>query len=194
MSNIQIKRAEEFYRVVALFFQDYFDNRPYELVEFCAGNGNAGKVFTQRGNIKNVNFIDVKKVRGLEKTISEIECKHTISLDGIEGFTPTSTESLVAIAIHSCGTLTDDIIERAIELHIALAVMPCCYSINVNDRIKRYSLAQPPDPRLLLYSRIEDYFDLVRTQFLIENDYQAFLRRIDPRTTPMNNVIIGLPN
>lgn len=93
------------------------------------------------------------------------------------------------LAIHACGILTDKVLEKAVQSKVPVAVMPCCY----NDQMKRYQLQQPPDSRILLYSRREDYHDAVRLQFLREQDYTTELRTIDARITPMNNVIVGIP-
>ena len=75
------------------------------------------------------------------------------------------------------------------DRRIPVAVMPCCY----NDQMKKYTLQQPPDSRLLRYPRPRDYYDAVRLQFLKEQGYAVELHPIDPRITPMNKVLIGIP-
>lgn len=183
---LEQKKSKAFYEVVEPFFFNYFKEE-YELVEFCAGNGNGGKVFSQKGKISKVHFVDIRTVRNLEKTISELDNVQEVSLVGIENY-ELPEGNIAVIAIHACGELTDLILEKSIQSHVTVAVMPCCYG-----NIRKYNLQNPPDSRLLLYPRKEDYFDKVRQQFLLEQGYEAVLKKIDSKITPMNNVLIGLP-
>ncbi len=111
-----------------------------------------------------------------------------LDLSGVEAYEIPSGISLAVIAIHACGILTDKVLEKAVQARTPVAVMPCCY----NDQIKRYQLRQPPDSRILSYPRREDYHDTIRLQFLREQGYRAELQQINPRITPMNNVIMGI--
>lgn len=181
------RKTEQFYQVVKSHFS-YFFKESYDLVEFCAGNGNGGKIFLQNGDAKQLHLVDVKTVRKLEETLVEIDNQATIFLEGIDNYQFSQKQNIAIIGIHACGELTDKIIEKAVTIRAPVAVMPCCYSRN-----KKYNLQQPLNPRLLLYQRKEDYFDLVRLQFLKEQRYFVALERIDSRITPMNNVLIGIP-
>lgn len=183
------KRAEAFYEAVSPFFSDHFKG-PYELVEVCAGNGNGGRIFSERGAASKLHFVDLIQVRGLERTLSDLGHTPEICLSGIKDYVLPKVERLAVIAIHACGVLTDQVLERAAEARKAVAIMPCCYP----KEMKHYDLKAPPDHRLLLYPRREDYYDAVRKQFLVEQKFQAILTQIDRRITPMNNVLIGLPS
>ena len=187
--NTQEKiKAECFYQIVQPYFSSFL-KESYCLVEFCAGNGNGGKLFLQNGNARQLYLVDIKRVRGLEKTLTEIDKTTIVFLDGIANYQFPVEQDLAVIGIHACGGLTDKIIERAVTIRAPLAVMPCCY-----NRKKQYHLQHPPDPRLLLYRRKEDYFDLVRLQFIKEQGYSVILENINPKITPMNNILIGIPN
>ena len=106
---------------------------------------------------------------------------------GIEKFGIPSNAAV--IALHSCGVLTDKIIEKAILSLSPVAIMPCCY----NQNMREYDLQNPPDKRKLMYKSENDYYDTFRMQHLRENGYLVFLRTVNPKITPMNNVIIAIP-
>ena len=137
---------------------------------------------------QQITFVDVRRVRGLEQTLGKIQGAE-LDLSGIDGYVIPSKIPSVVIAIHACNVLTDKVLEKAVQARVPVAVMPCCY----NDHMKKYQLQHPPDPRLLLYARSEEYYDAVRLQFLREQNFTTELLKIDQRITPMNNVIIGIP-
>ena len=99
-------------------------------------------------------------------------------------------EDSAVIAVHACGILTDIVLRSAVSSRVPVAVMPCCY----NDRMDVYDLADPPAKRRLRYPAEKDYYDAFRLQYLLEQDYKAFLLQIDKKITPMNNVLIGIPD
>lgn len=185
----ELKRAQSFYNLVSPVLDSYFKHK-YELTEFCAGNGNASKIFFRNGLVKRINFVDIIRVRGLEETLAEICGYGKIFLEGIEKYNFNHNLNQAVIAVHACGELTDKILEKAVKARMPVAVMPCCY----NSKMKKYRLTSPPERRILLYSRILDYYDSSRVRFLEENNYHTFLLKAKEAPTPMNNVIIGLPN
>jgi len=180
-------RAQAFFDLVNPLFRSYFFN-PYTLIECCAGNGNAGRIFSLDDKVNNVFFVDIKKVRGLNDNIHNLTKSYEIFLEGIDRFFIADNSAI--IAVHACGNLTDRILSKSIESRVPVAVMSCCHS----DKIENHNLKHPPDSRILLYGKSEDYYDAVRQQFLIENGYDAVVLQIDPKITPKNNVIIGVPN
>ncbi|MBT4651538.1 hypothetical protein HOC13_03370 [Candidatus Woesearchaeota archaeon] len=183
----ELQRAEAFFEVVAPYLGDFFPSE-YSLVEFCAGNGNIGRVFSDKGRIERVNFVDIKKVRGLEKTLKDLRCETEVNLDGVESY-QIPRGDVATVAIHACGELTDKILRKSVAKGVPVAIMPCCYGRGPRG----YSLVNPPDPRLLLYDCKEDYFDETRMRFLIESGYEARIERINPKITPMNRIIVGTP-
>ena len=182
----KFRRADDFCQKVQPFFDEFFQGE-YSVAELCAGNGHAGQLFSLEERVKKIDFVDIKLVRGLRTTISKIKKSYYVFLEGMENYQLQPNQA--AIAVHACGDLTDAILEKAVEARVPVAVMPCCYG----QDIRKYKLKTPPDSRLLLYPRIEDYHDTVRLQFLHEQGYEARIERIDPRITPMNNVLIGWP-
>ncbi|HII71167.1 TPA: methyltransferase [Candidatus Woesearchaeota archaeon] len=173
----------DFHAIAGPIFREAIGER-YSLAEICCGNGNAGRMFQHDAG--RLVFVDVKKVRGLDRTLGSIEVEHEVSLEGLQRY---EIREDAVIAVHACGTLTDMILEKAVRARAAVAVMPCCYG----KKRWNYRLEEEPDPRLLLYPRSIDYIDAVRVQFLKEQGYRAGIRRLDARITPMNNIIIGIP-
>ena len=177
-------RAETFYALVSPFFQRF---PHYTLIDCCAGDGKAGVEFDKDTNLDRIIFVDVKEPNKFRRNVSDLQTPFEQSLDGISGVSVDGF--LVFIAIHACGILTDEILEKAVSLSSALAVMPCCY----NQNMKRYDLKNLPDKRKLVYESEKDYYDAFRLQYLSENGYSAFLRTISCKITSMNNVLIGIP-
>jgi len=184
----ELLRAEEFHEMVGVFFSFYFSTQ-YTLVEFCAGNGNGGKVFSLDHKVEEIIFVDIKRTRGLERNTSKITKPYECHFVGIENY-KVEPGDFAMISIHACGNLTDLVLEKAFSIRAPIAVMPCCY----NDNMKKYDLQNPPERKKLLYKREEDYYDAFRLRFLEENAYRVWIKTINPKITPMNNIIIGLPS
>ncbi|MBR9675642.1 methyltransferase [Candidatus Woesearchaeota archaeon] len=159
----------------------------FVLVDCCAGDGKAGAEFYSVEGVEKIIFVDVYEPNKFKKNTQNLKTPFEVFHEGLENFP--SIENAVYIGLHSCGELTDLIIEKAVSTKSVLAVMPCCY----NQRMKRYDLVNPPDNRKLLYEAEKDYFDAFRIQYLKEQNCEVFLERIDKSITPMNNVIIAKP-
>ena len=163
-------RAKEFHSIVF----PYFQGLKLKVVDCCCGDGKVGFEFQSDFEVA---YVDIYKSRRFMGT--EVDC------GGLEGFS-FSCNSLI-LALHSCGELTDLVLQKAVESQSHVAVMPCCY----NSRMRKYDLISPPDPRKMSYYSEKDYYDAFRVQYLRENGYDVRLEQIDKRITPMNNVIIG---
>ncbi|MBT4539761.1 hypothetical protein HOC32_05725 [Candidatus Woesearchaeota archaeon] len=186
--NISKKQKRANKRALAFFekvepFSTYF-SFPYTVVELCAGNGNVGKLFSEKAEVV---FVDQRKVRGLDRVVSTMD-QPTIFIQDIRDYELPDKSAVVAV--HACGYLTDIIIEKSVINRSPLAVIPCCYP----TKSWSYDLKSPPDPRLLNYPKREDYIDTVRTRFLIERGYDVTVTTIDKKITPMNTILIGIPN
>ena len=178
------KRAEAFHSIVSPYFHEL--NLP-TIVEFCAGDGKAGAEFDKDEGIEKIIFVDIKQPNKLKKNIGMLHSYSISYLCGLENFYVPSDSFI--IALHSCGILTDKILEKAVLSKSPVAVMPCCY----NQNMKKYHLQNPPDKRRLVYDSEKDYYDAFRLQYLRENNYIAVLKNIDKKITPMNNILIGIP-
>ena len=185
-SQYKLRRAEAFFELVYPVFSEHFDGG-YRIVEFCAGNGNAGRLFATQSDVQAVTFVDIKKVRDLEATLRDVGDKGNFFLEGIDHYNIPANSGV--IAIHACGPLTDKILKKTALAGVPVAVMTCCH----RGESEMYNLQNPPNPRLLNYVKREDYLDTVRKQFLVEQRYDATIAKIDSKITPFNNVIIGVP-
>lgn len=165
--------------------KEFIPASPFTLVDYCCGDASLGALFDSHHFVQNIIFIDIKRMRGLGRKINRLSTPFEISFEGIESHNP-STNSFV-VALHSCGELTDRVIEKAVAARNPFAVMPCCYKNGMNSLRPSSHCVLP-----VSYS-YKDYYDALRMEYVKERGYNAKLRLINRRTTPMNHVIIGIP-
>ena len=176
-----MERHINFYETI----KDVIPTFPFTLIDYCCGNASLGALFDNHPSIRKIVFVDIKKVRNLEKEINPLQTPFQLFLGGLESHNP-PPDSFV-VALHACGTLTDRVIEKAVSTKNRFVVMPCCYR-NRMDSLK------PSSPQALpvSYSR-RDYYDSLRLQYAKERGYLTQIRLIDRKITPMNHILIGLP-
>ena len=174
-------RAAAFYSIVAPYL-----NGTKVLVEFCAGDGKGGAEF-DNSSLENIIFVDKRKPNKFQHTAEQLKTPFEYKILDINN--TIIPQGSIVIAIHACGILTDIALEKAIKASLGFAIMPCCY----NQNMKKYSLRNPPDNRKLCYPAEKDYYDAFRLQYIQEQGYNAILSQIDERITPMNNILIGIP-
>lgn len=91
-------------------------------------------------------------------------------------------EARVVIATHACGSLTDKVLELAVDLDAcSIAAMPCCYT--GTDKGTPYGIK-----RALGVSWAAD---IRRSFYLNENKYHSDFSAIPREITPMNRIIVG---
>lgn len=177
-------RAQEFHQIVAPYLRQLGS---YTLVECCAGDGKGALQFTNEPNLEKIVFVDIKEVTKFKKNADQLTKPFELYCNGLDELVLPS--DVAVIGIHACGILTDKILEKAVAHRAPVAVMPCCY----NRKMEKYKLDFPPAGRFLFTSN-KDYYDAFRLQYLKENGYRAGIKTINKKITPMNNVIIGLPD
>lgn len=165
--------------------KDIIPALPFTLVDYCCGDASLGVLFDNNPYVQNIVFIDVKKVRNLEKETGALRTSFQLSLGGVEAHTP--PENSLVVAVHACGTLTDRVIEKAISTRNPFAVMPCCYRKGMRS-LKSTSPHNLP----VSYSR-KDYHDSLRLGYAKERGYLTEVRLIDRKITPMNHILVGVP-
>lgn len=158
---------------------------PFTLVEYCCGSGTLGLLFSRNLLVERVVFVDVRMTRGLERTLALIKIPFEVSLKGIESYTPPSNSFVVAL--HACGTLTDQVIMQSLHARSSFAVVPCCYQ-------NKHKPLQPSNPSHISsgYSR-KEFYDALRMTFVREHSYEVQKQILDKTITPMNNLLIGVP-
>ena len=174
-------RHTEFYKAI----KDIIPESPFTLIDYCCGDGALGALFDNHPLVQRIVFVDVKNVRDLQRKTSTLNTPFEVFLEGIEAHNPRANSFI--LSLHSCGTLTDRVIEIAVQTRNPFAVMPCCYR-------NRMSSLKPSSNHSLpvSYSR-KDYYDALRMEYAKERGYRTEMRAIDRRITPMNQVIIGAP-
>jgi hypothetical protein len=88
----------------------------------------------------------------------------------------------VVVSSHACGSLSDDVLDRAVAARARVAVLPCCHDAKSSD-------AGPVtgwvDPALAI--------DLLRAVRLQDQGYRVWTQTIPETITPKNRLLIGAP-
>ncbi len=84
--------------------------------------------------------------------------------------------------VHACGSLTDQTLDLAIQLHAPVAVMPCCHAFAKNNT---GGLEGWLDPSLAI--------DVTRAARLSHNGYRVVTQSISSDITPKNRILLGIP-
>ena len=106
------------------------------------------------------------RVTYLEKRISEVD------------LTPDS----LAVSVHACGGLTDQVLDRALAARAAVAVLPCCQSFAKGDDA---GLSGWMDTALAI--------DAARAARLSAAGYRVVTTTIPEEITPKNRLLMGWP-
>ena len=85
----------------------------------------------------------------------------------------------VVVSVHACGALTDDVLAAAVAARARVAVLPCCHDA------RRSPLDGWLDAPLAL--------DVARAHRLVAAGYDVVTQTIDPRITPKNRLLLGVP-
>ena len=86
----------------------------------------------------------------------------------------------VVLSAHACGGLTDQVLDRAIEAHARVAVLPCCHDAERNDT---GGLDGWLDAPLAI--------DVTRAARLRAHGYTVRTQTIPESITPKNRLLIG---
>ena len=91
------------------------------------------------------------------------------------------SEDLI-VSVHACGSLTDKVIAKAIEVRARVAVLPCCHDIEISDT---GGLEGWLDGPLAV--------DVTRVANLKIKNYNVLTRIIPEDITPKNRILMGSP-
>lgn len=86
----------------------------------------------------------------------------------------------IVVSAHACGTLTDLIIDKAIEQRARVAVLPCCHN-----------LKESPTDGLEGWMENTLAVDTVRAIRLKSNGYRIMTQKIPDDITPKNRLLMG---
>ena len=86
----------------------------------------------------------------------------------------------IVVSAHACGSLTDKIINRAVEQRVRVAVLPCCHDLKESST---GGLAGWMEKTLAV--------DTVRAMNLKTNGYKIVTQEIPSDITPKNRLLMG---
>ncbi len=88
----------------------------------------------------------------------------------------------LVVSAHACGSLTDLVIDKAVEAGSRVAVLPCCHNLKINST---GNLDNWMDGPLAI--------DTVRALGLAAKGYAIFTQKIPHAITPKNRLLMGHP-
>jgi hypothetical protein len=88
----------------------------------------------------------------------------------------------LVVSAHACGSLTDQVIDKAVEAGSRVAVLPCCHNLKINST---GNLDNWMDGSLAI--------DTVRALGLAAKGYAIFTQKIPHTITPKNRLLMGHP-
>lgn len=88
----------------------------------------------------------------------------------------------IVVSAHACGSLTDKVIEKAIEGRSRVAVLPCCHNLKTCE-----------DNGLSHWMASDLAIDAVRAVRLSSRGYDVHTAKIPSSITPKNRLLMGCP-
>jgi hypothetical protein len=158
------------------------------VVELAAGHGLLAAILILLDDTtETATCVDIKQPPSHKTLLAKLE-KHWPRLEGrvhyIEGKIEDAeipADALLA-SVHACGSLTDQVLDLAIEHRTKVAVLPCCHDLETCDT---GNLAGWMDGPLAV--------DATRAARLIEAGYQVKTMTIPEEVTPKNRLLLGWP-
>ncbi len=88
----------------------------------------------------------------------------------------------IVVSAHACGSLTDQVIEKALEARARVAVLPCCHNLKTCD-----------SGNLSNWMASDLAIDTVRAVRLSLMGYKIYTTKIPSSITPKNRLLMGCP-
>jgi len=163
-----------------------FRDRP--IVELAAGHGLLSILLVLLENgIPEARCFDISKPLSHEKLMEELTSEwprlagrviyEEKKIEDVE-----LTPDALAVSVHACGVLTDQVIDRALEARSAVAVLPCCHSF---ERCDDAGLSGWMEGGLAI--------DAARAARLHGAGYKVVTTTIPEDITPRNRLLMGWP-
>lgn len=95
---------------------------------------------------------------------------------------PALTAGDLVVSCHACGALTDDVLARAMAVHAAVAVLPCCHDDDTCD-----------DGGLAGWLPFDVAVDATRAARLRSAGYHVLTQTIPADITPKNRLLFARP-
>jgi hypothetical protein len=88
----------------------------------------------------------------------------------------------VVVSSHACGSLTDQVLDRAVAARARVAVLPCCHDLGTCDAGELSGWVDGPVA-----------IDIVRALRLRQQGYRIWTQAIPASITPKNRLLLGAP-
>jgi hypothetical protein len=88
----------------------------------------------------------------------------------------------VVVSSHGCGSLTDQVLDRAVAARARVAVLPCCHDLGTGDAGELSGWVDGPVA-----------IDIVRALRLRQQGYRIWTQAIPASITPKNRLLLGAP-
>ncbi len=163
-----------------------FRNRP--VVELAAGHGFLSLLYLLLENdIPSARCYDVAKPLSHDKLMAALTPKWP-RLAGLVTYERRRIEDVkltpdcLAVSVHACGGLTDQVLDLALEARAAVAVLPCCQS-----------LAKCDDAGLSGWMEGTLAIDAARAARMHAAGYKVITTTIPADITPKNRLLMASP-
>lgn len=196
----------------------------FEIIDFCGGGGHISLVLAWVFPNTRVTLIDRNEVSlaFAEKRKKELGITNLdIICSDVQQWKAKKFD--VGVAIHACGSLTDIILDKCIDMNAAYVLAPCCFGslqnadtafielprsqlfhnagVTLQDYMSLSSVADINTSGVSLESKqyltgkkAMSIIDHDRNQRAAQNGYQTFQFTMKPPTcTPKNEIICGFP-
>lgn len=184
-------RVKEFAEACEFFAVARRRARAEEVADVCASHGLVGALYALfEPRVRRVTLSDARvpesraEVLAAAREVAPEAAARLVERDGwlaVRG--PELAPGTALVAVHACGTLSDDCVGLALALGGPLAIMPCC---------RPHS--RSPAPRVLARELGADTaFDVDRTYRLERAGFTVRWDAVPAVITPMNRVIVAWP-
>ena len=158
------------------------------VVDLAAGHGLVGQIMLLLDDTSpEVIAVDRRMpqsaprlVETLKETWPRLEGRVHYHEGELERF-PVGEGDLI-VSAHACGTITDVVLSKAIEVNARVAVLPCCHAIGKSDGGNLEGWIDGPLA-----------IDVMRAVRLQQHGYQTYTVEIPEEVTPKNRLLLGDP-
>ena len=185
--KLELVAAKEFFEAWEVAKQVKPKLSGKRIIDFAGGHGLLAHIFLLLDKkIEQAIIVDkhkppiaTKLEHHLKKAFPSLANKIIYQETTIENFALRPQD--LVLAIHACGTLTDQIINKAIAQSCNIAVLPCCHDYDKSETAN-----------LNGWIATDCEIDILRALKLKKSGYQIITKQISPQITPMNRLLIGI--
>ncbi|MCF7872504.1 SAM-dependent methyltransferase [Candidatus Woesearchaeota archaeon] len=160
-----------------------------QIIDCCSGNGFFGLDLLSNNFKYEVLAIDIERTKKARKIYDYFKKNNPVKvqkyrfkkIDILKEKFPKINNGLI-VGIHTCGILTDKIIEVSVKQNTPFIILPCCYNKN------RHYFENSGQ----FYENAEESIHMNRINYLIKNNVHIEENIIKTIKAPMNKALIGI--